>query len=137
MGQKVYSSLKELFQDVRRHCRESGDPAYQPIGPRKDLSGNFNAQHAVPWDCHLRYNGQFVPVQRGAEIVLYQDPELSDLKSDRSVGTLYLPNDQLTLRGNDTISRVDLVKRRTRALCSSGTTGRSRGKSAPADDYGR
>jgi len=130
---RFFNTPLELFHAVREYARQTEDPSYRPVGGVRDEEGqlnkNRNGKHAVPWECYLKVRDQFVVVPLGSLVIVYQDvvsgKTISDVKT--SVGTLFLQDLQITLRGNGSIRYVDLIKRAQRTLCSLGGYGRSKG----------
>jgi hypothetical protein len=139
VNQTVYSSVWDLFEAIRAHARQTGDPEYKPINfSSKTGYGkrNVNAKHRVPQECVVSVGIELVIVPEGTEVVLYQDPELgwSSISSSHSIGTLYLQDVQITLRGNGHVNKRDMEKWRQRTSMFGFRRG-SRSNSSPDESY--
>lgn len=104
------TTLLDLFTSTRRHAKETKDPSYQPIGPRKGRPNhNSNAIHYTPYTVCVdipRRGLETIPA--GTELVLYQDPtNRKALSRSGSIGTLHLGRVQITLKGDGSIRYVD------------------------------
>jgi hypothetical protein len=120
VGLKVlYRSLEDLFVDVRVHARETDGPNHQRIVVNRGFNPKVrerNAVHTVPYGCQIEHprKKELIEVPAGTTIVLYQevdpDPPLgfgAQRLTGHSIGTLKLPNLEMTLRGNGKVSCKD------------------------------
>ena len=96
-------------------------------GPLNKKTGEFYAPHSFLVD--LPERDELLIVPEGTEIQLWQDPNPpgGHLRQGTSVGTIFLPHAQFSLRGDGSLGYSDLGRRRDRALCSLGASGRKRG----------
>ena len=105
------TTLLELFQLTRLHAKETKDPSYKRIGAPKGKPASFNngsAKHFTPKAVQVelpRLGERVIP--EGTQLVLYQDIVNKQLKPGVSVGTLFLEDLQVTLRGDLSIRGVN------------------------------
>ena len=137
MQQVIYKSVWDLFEATRVHARVTGDPSYKPIKLSNKTGRNNSAEHTVPRECWLEIKGQLVTVPAGTKVVLYQDPEagLTSMKQSHSIGTLYLEDRQITMRGNGHVNCRDLEAWRQRTSMFGFRRGGSKSQSSPDESH--